>query len=223
MEISALKKTILDPLFKKSVDSFMALNLVDIKENNNVDFDSIMIDIETLDTVPSAAIVQVAIVEFNSKTARIGSIYFANIKDDCYGNISRTESEQTLKWWEAKKEQYQEIQSHTINLDECVKAIELFFKCINGNEHIVYANPPGFDLTILKDVFSQYDLKIPWNPWNERCLRTMKKQYPELIENIQFEGKKHNAIDDCLHQIKQVVAIENFITIAKELLINKQQ
>lgn len=44
-----------------------------------------------------------------------------------------------------------------------------------------------------------------------RCLRTLAALYPEVVEGIQFEGIKHTAKDDAIHQAKMLAALLNHL------------
>jgi exodeoxyribonuclease VIII len=64
----------------------------------------------------------------------------------------------------------------------------------------MFGNGASFDNVILGEAYKRCGLKVPWNFWNDRCLRTLMdiggvKSY-ELPQD-----KKHNALYDCYRQI----------------------
>lgn len=59
-----------------------------------------------------------------------------------------------------------------------------------------------FDITILENWFRACNTPIPWKFWNVRDVRTIVDWFNIDTRSYEREGVHHNALDDCLHQIK---------------------
>ena len=69
--------------------------------------------------------------------------------------------------------------------------------------HCVWGNSARFDLGIIENAYNKcVKDKSLWNHRNERCLRTLSALYPEIKKSQPFDGVRHDALDDCIHQIK---------------------
>ena len=82
----------------------------------------------------------------------------------------------------------------------------------NYKQRKVWGNGAGFDCVILANAFKSAGIPTPWPHWNDRDVRTVvdlgrsiKGINPKY--DMPFEGTKHNALDDAIHQAKYVSAI----------------
>ena len=92
--------------------------------------------------------------------------------------------------------------NNTLPLAKVLQDFECFIKWFDYSSLQVWGNSARFDLGILENAYSKFNVNIPWNHWNERDVRTLVAFAPEIKKNMVFEGVKHNPIDDCKHQIK---------------------
>ncbi len=81
-----------------------------------------------------------------------------------------------------------------------------YFNSLKDNKKIkVWGNSNRFDIGILNGWYRKsigYTFNAFWNTWLERDVRTTSCMIPEIKKNMKFVGEKHNAIHDCIHQIK---------------------
>ena len=79
----------------------------------------------------------------------------------------------------------------------------------------VWGNGPAADCVWVRSAYLACRLDPPWKYWDDRCVRTYVDMGLEFDFNpkkdMKFEGEKHNAIDDCKHQIKYLCAIHKKI------------
>ena len=61
------------------------------------EYNDIMLDIETLDTSPSAIVLSIGAVKFNS--VGLGDTFYVRLDSDPQLALGRTQSEATLTWW----------------------------------------------------------------------------------------------------------------------------
>lgn len=159
-------------------------------------FDDVMIDVETLGKSPSSVFPVLAAYRFDLKTGRIGECFYRNIdiNDQIYHD--RDVDGETISWWFS---QGQTPREELMKEGELLSKVLKDFKCFIKPTDKVWANGIDFDLAILRHAYQQ---KTPWEFWNQRDMRTIVKLAGINTKHIAFEGVKHCAKDDCIHQIK---------------------
>lgn len=79
----------------------------------------------------------------------------------------------------------------------------------------VWGNGATMDITILQSAYEYFGMKTPWEYWAVNDVRTIVDLKPEIKRNTEFQGVKHNPIDDCKHQIeylsKTIRTIEAYV------------
>lgn len=159
----------------------------------------VMIDIETLGTTPGSVILSIGAVRFNMNTGELGDEMHAKIdinsSMDCGLNINPN----TLKWWmNQDKEARDKVISGDYPLNVALGKLSIFLK--EGD--FLWGNSARFDLGLLEYAYNSVELDKPWDFRNERDVRTLVAFKPEIKANLQFDGTKHDALDDCKHQIR---------------------
>lgn len=174
-------------------------------ENEVTKFNHIMVDIETMAKSSYAVIVSIAGVEFDINTGQTGNTFYTNVDFQSCVKVGLKTDAETVQWWcEQSNEALLALEEHKEPLEVALKMFKKFFK---HNDYQVWGNSARFDLGILENAFEVLNIEIPWNFYNERCVRTLVSFAPEIKKNSNFIGTPHNAIDDCLHQIKYCCAI----------------
>lgn len=155
---------------------------------------NLMIDLETLDTVASTAVVSIGAVFFDVETGELGAEFYAVITlDDAVGNGSI--SRDTLIWWLKQDGRAQGVfNEHGGAQEEALSEFRTFID-EHTDECVVWGNGGDFDIAILNQ---KYEGNPPWKHYNSRCFRTMKAYLPKV--KIDFEGVAHNALDDAKWQ-----------------------
>lgn len=163
---------------------------------------NIMIDIETWSTKPNAAIRSIAAVEFDIDTGVIGDKFYTNVSK-IHNSVDFDFDKETELWWASQSKESQKIfDDDQINIRF---ALYLLNEFIEPND-IIWSNSPSFDCVILRDAMDYFNIIAEWEYYNERCVRTIVN-LNKKASDIPFEGIKHYAIDDCIHQIKRVCAV----------------
>lgn len=86
----------------------------------------------------------------------------------------------------------------------------------NPYDHVcLWGNGAGFDNVLLRQGFELLNIEPPWRHYNDRCFRTLKNlvmtrdggERPDQTITAgkcapPFEGTKHNALADAIHQAK---------------------
>jgi len=154
----------------------------------------VMVDIETLGLEPGAAILSIGAVEFAMDRRR--DTFYRTISRESNEGAGLTVDEETLEWWREQDESAQRTLHNGGDLEE---SMEAFAEWIDGADE-VWANSPSFDCELLEAAGAAVDVQMPWEFYEERDFRTLKK-LPVAVE-VEHDGVKHNALDDALHQAK---------------------
>lgn len=169
----------------------------------------IMIDLETMDYRPTAAIVSIGAVQFDIQTGEIGKKFYTNVDLQSCINAGLTLCASTIMWWMSQdKEAQKSLSDAPVSLSVALHSLEDWFTGLDYCE--VWANSPSFDLNILNNAFSKFAMPLPWRYYNERDCRTLVSFNPGIKKSI-VNDLAHDALSDCLYQIKYCVAIWNSI------------
>lgn len=169
-----------------------------------------MVDIETLDTAVSAAIVAIGAVTFDPRGDGITKEDLFHCTIDTKSNVAhgRTVSEATMNWWEIQSEEAKKAVfdgPHT----ELSTAIRQFCQWINSLQPTctrIWAKDPDFDIMILKNACEKLNIMWPFKFWESRSCRTaMEMAYPEGdFPQLLMDGPKHDAIADAKVQCLEI-------------------
>lgn len=171
-------------------------------------YTDVMIDLETLGRAPGVAIIQIAAVPFNINTGEISSNTFKmSIGKGPQIKFGYKWDTNTIRWWEKENSKlFKELSNSKNHYVAVAIAFQKWFRSLPDNQNIrVWGNSNRFDLGILEGWYIKsigFKFQPFWNTWLENDCRTLSNLKPEIKRNLKFIGIKHNAIDDCKHQIK---------------------
>lgn len=135
----------------------------------------IMIDIETLGVGTLPVVASIGAVEFDYRTGGLGEKFFARIDIE-----------------------------DAINLLGDLPLIEVMGMfsewLLSKKKQPVWSNGSGFDLRILREVYTHLGMKCPWHYRDERDMRTFGAMLN--WQKLPREGTHHNALDDAIFQAR---------------------
>lgn len=176
----------------------------------------LMLDLETVATGPNAAILSLSAVLFRSSDGLLGREFNRHVDLQSCIDAGLDVDADTLLWWISQGEEARQrvIQGQKYGSCKIASALELFWlwyrETLSDYRVKVWGNGPSFDCAIMANLYKKVPCgrELPWSHWNERCVRTVVDLAGgKLFKNsIPFEGVKHDALDDCKHQIKLVCA-----------------
>jgi len=77
-----------------------------------------------------------------------------------------------------------------------------------------------FDNVILRESYQRECVPLPWECFNDRDVRTIVELGREVgfdpKRDMPFDGERHNAISDAIHQAKYVSAIYQCLFLANQ-------
>ena len=160
----------------------------------------VMIDLETLDVLPTATIHTIGAVKFdpfgddlNEPTCE--KLYIKVDIDSCDA-IGSTVSPSTLEWWASQSKEAQEDAFDPNNRISIEEAISQLYKFCWGAKR-VWSHGVGFDLIILEHYFRKIGKAVPWQFWEMRDTRTL---FDIGINPERATVTAHNALADALDQ-----------------------
>lgn len=171
----------------------------------------LMLDIETLDTKPTAIVLSIGAIIFDPNSSELSDRMYAVLNQHDQRMKNRTESLETLAWWRGQSDEAKAVLSGS--RDPTYDTLLLLADWIKAHEiTAVWGNGVGFDNVIVRDLFNCFEIKSPWPFYLDRCYRTIKAiGKANNIAEVPFVGTKHNALDDA---INQAVNLQRFIAYA---------
>ena len=165
----------------------------------------VMIDNETLDLVPSSKIVSIGAVIFDPRYGKISDDTFY-VELDLKAQKGRTEDHSvngTVAWWKKQTPEVRKALKGTTLLEDALEDLEFWLP----DDCKVWGNGSIFDIAMLEDAYRQYEMKIPWEYWNIRDMRTIKDMYESSRGSWEkgYRGTKHNALEDAKYQAEMVI------------------
>lgn len=172
----------------------------------------LMIDLETMDNKPTAAITALAGVLFNPVTGEVGKRFYRRISLENSVALGGTMGAETVLWW---MRQTAEARSEFL-CDDCQdldQALNDFYMFLSENADMhtlqVWGKGPSFDNVILRHTLNKCGHSFAlWNFWNDRDVRTVEQIAKDLGLNLKsiitFDGVPHHALYDAIHQAKIV-------------------
>lgn len=173
-------------------------------------YTDLMVDIETVGRVPGCAIIQIAAVPFNINTGEVSNNVFKmsiNLDHQLKSGKGFTYCSNTYKWWMKENPKlFKKLSKSQYKYNQVGDAFQKWFRSLkNYNEIRVWGNSNRFDLGIIDGWYRKSigpNFQPFWNTWLENDCRTLSNLKPSIKKNLRFIGTKHNAIDDCKHQIR---------------------
>lgn len=172
-----------------------------------------VLDLETMGKGPRAAIVAIGCVRIEQGIIS-GSLYRrVSLESSLQAGLSCDAS--TIEWWlqqedTARAEIYNPGSSH---LKTALGDLAEFMGCNHLHKPkpkaMLWGNGSSFGNVIVGNAFDACGIQRPWLFWNDRDLRTLMALYPKA-KALPFEGTKHHALDDAMHEAKQLLMALKF-------------
>jgi len=170
-----------------------------------MDYSHVMIDLETLDTRPTAAIIAIGAVIFHGEGK--GREFYAAIDSVSSVRAGLTTNERTVKWWGEQSAEARKVFTDPDRL-QIYGALKAFAEFLPPDAR-VWGNGAAFDNAILANAYAELGIDQPWKFWNDRCYRTLAAISP--APRVQ-RGTHHNALDDAKSQAEHLLTFaEGFL------------
>jgi 3' exoribonuclease, RNase T-like len=166
----------------------------------------IMLDLETLGTGNTAAIVAIGACEFDLHGEGVEPTprhqLYVPITPESAIKAGLVVDGSTIRWW---LQQSDAARKSTFPDD----ALDLHTACSYlcgfveqyGKDVAVWGNGATFDNVIIRSAFKAVGLPVPWSFRNDKCYRTAVNLLPEARRpEFVRSGTAHNALDDAITQ-----------------------
>lgn len=173
----------------------------------------VMIDIETLSCEPNAFILSIGAVLFDWKQGWVakgtGDQFYQSINmgADFAGKEKFHVDPSTVHFWLMQDGlTHDTLLEGRKNIRELLGEFSFWVKIKAPNE--VWANPPSFDLVIIRQALKVVGKDCPWHYRQERCSRTFVETCgvpKELLQQRRY-GMKHHALHDAISQAEGILA-----------------
>ncbi|HBZ7755217.1 TPA: 3'-5' exoribonuclease [Klebsiella pneumoniae] len=197
------------------------------EEDQPIDYVHVMVDLETMGKKHNAPIVAIGAVVFDPATGSIGESFYKVVCLESSVNWGAVIDPSTVIWW---LKQSSEARSAIVN-DDAISlqdALLQFREFVSDNvaggskKAQVWGNGASFDNSILRSAYDCIAEDYPWEYWNDRDVRTMVELGQAISfdpkTTIPFEGSRHNALADAIHQASYVSAIWQRIIAGNQVL-----
>lgn len=176
-----------------------------------VEYTDVMCDIESTGVRPDLnGLVQLAAVKFNYQTGEIGGTFNRAL----HLPWSRSWDESTRQWWASQDPTvWQQI------VDRMEPAADVMrdfyeFSVIDAPRggYRFWAKPLSFDFPFVSSYMTQFGYQMPYHYRHARDMNTwiaaLRGQGPAHVnmDHVEFTGKAHNALVDCVNQLKVLFA-----------------
>lgn len=185
---------------------------------------NLMIDIETLGTQPKAHILSIGVCAFSLTEGFVVSKHFA--KEYKIGLVEQNRSIDTgtLNFWlNQPSELFIKTLVHEITLKDALAHLSVDIMqhtrdCGEGLKQRcnLWCNGANFDFAILKDAYTQKQIKLPWWYNQEKCMRAFKALFDNETNKIikqevtqsfmrkNLQQEQHSALSDAVWQAEYV-------------------
>ena len=163
----------------------------------------VMVDLETLGTMPGSAIVSLGAVEFMPA----GSSFYALIDATSCQQLGLRIEAGTVMWWLGQNEAARQALLETPGepIIGVLGAFADWMAAVRGGSDLrLWAKGPSFDASLLRSAYRAARMEAPWHYAEERCVRTVLELAGVEIERA-ADGVRHHALDDAR---RQAVAVE---------------
>lgn len=168
----------------------------------------IMIDLETLDVLPSASVLTIGAVRFDPFGDDINEPdcdkFYVKVDLDSCDRYGCTVSQDTVDWWARQSKEAQDEAFNPEGRIPIESAIDQLYKFCWGGKR-VWSHGAGFDVIILEHLFRKVGKAIPWSFWEVRDTRTL---FDLGIDPKRPPVLKHHALEDAWNQ---AVGVQNVL------------
>ena len=162
-----------------------------------------MIDLETLDTKPSCQILSLGAVKFNALTNdEPHSELYIKPDIDQQDKLGRTTSDSTIEWWSKQDSKAMEEAFSAEGRMDIDTMLTQLTKWLVGVD-VIWGHGYGFDITILEDLYRNWNRPIPWQFWQVKDSRTLFSCC-KVDPRKAMQSDLHNALADAYFQAKSV-------------------
>lgn len=167
----------------------------------------IMIDLETLGTVPGSVILSIGAVRFDDEGI-LDTFYHRIDPEDCARHGLLIDPATVLWWFKQEEIARLEVTKQGLALRWTLHELSQWIKLHDPqDEPEIWGNGSEFDNVMLAAAYRAIDLEIPWKYNKNRCYRTLKNLFPNVPKPPEENTLKHHALADATWQARHLIQI----------------
>lgn len=172
----------------------------------------IMLDLETMGSSSTAAIVAIGAVEFDPLTGKTGATIEINVNLNSSAHYGKMDAS-TVQWWLRQSEQARAIfngDATKMTLKNALLTLNSWLEDIADKSELqIWGNGSNFDNVILMNAYEAVRLPASFTHWNDRDVRTIVEMGSAILginpkKELVRQGVLHSALDDALFQAQYV-------------------
>jgi hypothetical protein len=175
----------------------------------------LMLDLETMGNKPDSPIVVLGAVFFEPGTGKIGPQYYTAVDLASELAAGAVPNADTINWWLKQSDEARAA----ITSDQAIPIGEALFElsdfalrnCAQPRNLKVWGNGASFDNVILRGAYERCGVPPCWSWYNDLDVRTIvylgRQVGFDPKRDLPFDGERHNALADAVHQAQYVSAI----------------
>lgn len=174
-------------------------------------YKDIMLDLETLSLDSNAVIVSIGAVAFDLHTGETGNQFHFSV-DILEQMLNKGHvSEDTLSWWSTQdtvaKSELVSKGTDAVSVQDAISSFNAWVTLNTADlkNTRLWGNGITADNTWIRNLYTRHGEKFILPYWCDNDVRTLVQleNYDKVMELTgKFEGVKHDAVADCIHQIK---------------------
>lgn len=176
---------------------------------------NLMLDLETMSTKPDAPIVSIGAVFFDPQSGELGAEFYVPVSLSSAMEQGAIPDGDTIIWWlkQSPEARAAICSTDVMTIADALSELSHFINRHADNTKYLKAwgNGTNFDNVILRSAYERAGQTCPWKFWNDSDVRTIVTLGREIgfdpKRDMPFDGERHNALADAIHQAKYVSAI----------------
>lgn len=159
----------------------------------------VMIDLETLDSSPTSAVLSIGACTFPEEHTFKANVSVASAME--HGTVSAA----TLEWWLRQSEAARAhlFDPAPVHLSVALQLLNTFWYTVGGKR--AWGNGATFDNAIIRHAYERTGVKCPWQYYNDMCYRTIKNLNRDV--KLDRSGTHHDSLSDAVSQARHASRI----------------
>lgn len=174
---------------------------------------NLMLDLETMGNGTYAPIISIGAVFFDPATGKTGEEFSVNVSLESSMRYRSRPDASTILWWmDQSEDARRSLKENPVELTSALSEFSDYISDYGNPKYVqVWGNGASFDCVILRSSYTLTGQQAPWQWWNDRDVRTIVEMGKAIgfdpKRDMPFDGTRHNALADAIHQAKYVSAI----------------
>jgi hypothetical protein len=176
----------------------------------------VMLDLETLGNGKNSALCQIGACYFDRHTGVVGETFKINVDVISTIRSGADLDGETVYWWLNQSEEARQSILAEPRIDINIAVILLNEFLAKENNVIIWSHAT-FDFVTIMETYKRLQVKPTFSFRSARDIRTLVDLAKVSVKDVKRDGVHHDALADCLHQVKYCVEAFNRINKLKKL------